>query len=137
MDLFGHISRCLQILKPMLHALLIPGTLSFLSVASNRRLKAAAFRLIGAYVKKVFLSLRKAAGCLTRSLQAKTLQFLDLSQNMLDKKAIEYVVAALETAPEPGLVSLRLDDCSLRPAALETLCMCPPVVLLFHTKRSQ
>lgn len=43
----------LQILKPMLHALLIPGTLSFLSVASNRRLKAAAFRLIGAYLKKV------------------------------------------------------------------------------------
>ncbi|KIM43835.1 hypothetical protein M413DRAFT_18150 [Hebeloma cylindrosporum] len=94
-----------HILKPMLHALLIPGTLSFLSVASNRRLKTAAFRLIGAYVKK-----------------AKSLQFLDLSQNMLDKKAIEYIVAALETAPEPGLVSLRLDDCSLRPAALETLC---------------
>ena len=48
----------LQILKPMLHALLIPGTLSFLSVASNRRLKTAAFRLIGAYVKKVsFLQL--------------------------------------------------------------------------------
>ncbi|KAF9477211.1 RNI-like protein [Pholiota conissans] len=94
-----------HILKPMLHALLIPGTLSFLSVASNRRLKTAAFRLIGAYVKK-----------------AKTLQFLDLSQNLLDKKSVEYIVAALETAPEPGLVSLRLDDCALRPAALETLC---------------
>lgn len=37
----------------MLHALLIPGTLSFLSVASNRRLKAAAFRLLGAYMVKV------------------------------------------------------------------------------------
>ncbi|PPQ96897.1 hypothetical protein CVT26_005882 [Gymnopilus dilepis] len=94
-----------HILKPMLHALLIPGTLSFLSVASNRRLKAPAFRIIGAYVKK-----------------AKSLQFLDLSQNSLDKKSVEYIVAALETAPEPGLVSLRLDDCSLRPAALETLC---------------
>ncbi|CAA7270344.1 unnamed protein product [Cyclocybe aegerita] len=94
-----------QILKPMLHSLLIPGTLSFLSVASNRRLKPPAFRLIGAYVGK-----------------AKSLQFLDLSQNMLDKKSMEYIVAALETAPEPGLVSLRLDDCSLRPAALETLC---------------
>jgi len=116
----------------MLHALLIPGTLSFLSVASNRRLKAAAFRLVGAYVKKVFFSpFRSAVGYLTWFLQAKTLQFLDLSQNMIDKKAIEYVVAALETAPEPGLVSLRLDDCSLRPAALETLCVYPPVVLLF------
>ncbi|PPR00680.1 hypothetical protein CVT24_000968 [Panaeolus cyanescens] len=94
-----------HILKPILHALLIPATLTFLSVASNRRLKAAAFRLIGAYVKK-----------------AKSLQFLDLSQNSLDKKSIEYIVAALETAPEPGLVSLRLDDCQLRPPALETLC---------------
>ncbi|TFK36219.1 hypothetical protein BDQ12DRAFT_687045 [Crucibulum laeve] len=92
-------------LKPMLHALLIPGTLSFLSVASNRRLKPPAFRLLGAYMKK-----------------AKSLQFLDVSQNVLDKKSIEYIVAALATAPEPGLVSLRLDDCALRPAALETLC---------------
>ena len=36
----------------MLHALLIPGTLTFLSVASNRRLKAPAFRLIGAFMMK-------------------------------------------------------------------------------------
>ena len=37
----------------MLHALLIPDTLSFLSVASNRRLKAPAFRMIGAYLAQV------------------------------------------------------------------------------------
>lgn len=37
----------------MLHALLIPGTLTYLSVASNRRLKAPAFKLIGAYLSKV------------------------------------------------------------------------------------
>lgn len=55
-------------------------------------------------------------------LQAKTLQFLDLSQNPLDKKSIEYIVAALATPPESGLISLRLDDCSMRPAALEALC---------------
>lgn len=54
--------------------------------------------------------------------QATSLQFLDLSQNPLDKKSVEYIVAALVTAPEPGLVSLRLDDCSLRPGALEVLC---------------
>lgn len=42
-----------QMLKSMLHALLIPGTLSFLSVASNRRLKAPAYRVIGAYVSQV------------------------------------------------------------------------------------
>ncbi|TFK18854.1 RNI-like protein [Coprinopsis marcescibilis] len=94
-----------QTLKPILHSLLIPGTLSFLSVASNRRLKTAAFLLIGAYLKK-----------------AKSLQFLDVSQNALDKKSVEYIVATLATAPEQGLVSLRMDDCSLRPASLETLC---------------
>jgi hypothetical protein len=36
----------------MLHALLIPGTLTFLSVTSNRRLKAPAFRFIGAFMIK-------------------------------------------------------------------------------------
>ncbi|KAI0360641.1 RNI-like protein [Trametes cingulata] len=91
-------------LKPILHALLIPGTLTFLSVSSNRRLKAPAFRLIGAYLTK-----------------AKSLQFLDLSQNALDKKAVEYIAAALPAAPTPGLVSLRLDDCSLKPQALDAL----------------
>ncbi|KAJ3516030.1 hypothetical protein NMY22_g14302 [Coprinellus aureogranulatus] len=94
-----------HVLKPILHSLLIPGTLSFLSVASNRRLKTPAFRLLGAYLKK-----------------AKSLQFLDISQNPIDKKSIEYIVAALATAPEPGLVSLRMDDCMLRPAVLEVLC---------------
>ncbi|OCH84554.1 RNI-like protein [Obba rivulosa] len=93
-----------QVLKPILHALLIPNSLTFLSVASNRRLKAPAFRLIGVYVSK-----------------AKTLQFLDLSQNVLDKKSIEYIASSLAQAPNPGLVSLRLDDCSLKPAALDAL----------------
>ncbi|KAI0266389.1 hypothetical protein BC834DRAFT_874348 [Gloeopeniophorella convolvens] len=93
-----------RILKPILHSLLIPGTLTFLSVASNRRLKAPAFRLIGAFVVK-----------------AKTLQFLDLSQNSLDKRSIEYIAAALPQAPEPGLASLKLDDCFLKPQALEAL----------------
>ena len=58
----------------------------------------------------------------SRPFQANSLQFLDLSQNPLDKKSVEYIVAALTTAPEPGLVSLRLDECSLRPGALEVLC---------------
>jgi hypothetical protein len=53
--------------------------------------------------------------------QAKSLQFLDLSQTSLDKKAIEYIVASLATAPEPGLISLRLDDCTLRVPALDVL----------------
>lgn len=91
-------------LKPILHALLIPNTLSYLSLESNKRLKTPAFRLIGVFVEK-----------------AQNMQFLDLSQNPLEKKSIEYIVAALPTAPQAGLVSLRLDDCSLRHASLETL----------------
>ena len=93
-----------HVLKPILHSLLIPGTLNFLSVASNRKLKAPSFRLIGAFVQK-----------------SKNLQFLDLSQNMMDKKSVEYIGNALRPASEAGLVSLRMDDCSLRPASLELL----------------
>ncbi|KAL0071126.1 hypothetical protein AAF712_001684 [Marasmius tenuissimus] len=91
-------------LKPILHALLIPNSLTFLSVASNRRLKPPAFRLIGAYLGK-----------------AVSLQFLDLSQTPLDKKSIEYIVASFSQPPSPGLASLRLDDCSLKPGALDVL----------------
>ncbi|KAI5119230.1 hypothetical protein M0805_002155 [Coniferiporia weirii] len=93
-----------HILKPLLHALLIPNTLNFLSVASNRRLKTPAFKLISVFIQK-----------------SSNLQFLDLSQNSLDKKSVEYIGASLKPANGPGLVSLRLDDCSLRPASLETL----------------
>lgn len=89
-------------LKPLLHALLIPNSLHFLSISSNRRLKVGAFKLIGAYLQK-----------------STSLQFLDASQNSLDKKAIEYVASALAT--KPSLVSLRMDDCLLRASALETL----------------
>ncbi|KAJ7054276.1 hypothetical protein C8F01DRAFT_1031529 [Mycena amicta] len=148
-------------LKPVLHSLLIPRTLSYLSIASNRRLKGNAWKLLGAYLAK-----------------AHDLQFLDVSQNPLDKKAVEYIVSALgEYTPtvvnssdasmlsfdsvsidsrdrddrdsgnrnevryglgyglddsrekyppasgaKRGLVSLKLDDCALRAAALETLC---------------
>ncbi|KAH9006498.1 hypothetical protein EDB86DRAFT_2874407 [Lactarius hatsudake] len=72
-----------RILKPILHALLIPASLTFLSVASNRRLKAPAFRLIGAFI---------------------TLQ------THWTKRSIEFIANALPRAPEPGLTSLRLDD---------------------------
>ncbi|KAI0343834.1 RNI-like protein [Trametopsis cervina] len=92
------------VLKPILHSLLIPGSLTYLSVASNSRLRAPAFKLIGAYVSK-----------------ASGLQFLDLAQNSLDKKSIEYIAAALPEAPNPGLTSLRLDDCALKPQVLDVL----------------
>jgi protein phosphatase 1 regulatory subunit 37 len=49
----SHTQHRTQILKPILHSLLIPGSLTYLSVASNRRLKVQAFRVIGAYLSKV------------------------------------------------------------------------------------
>lgn len=43
----------LQSLKPILHALLIPQTLPYLSLAGNRRLKPPAYKLIGIFAVKV------------------------------------------------------------------------------------
>jgi protein phosphatase 1 regulatory subunit 37 len=123
-----------QTLRPMLHALLIPGSLSFLSVASNRRLKASSYRLIGAFMAKVgshsrTITSRNIDCCC----QSENLQFLDLSQNALDKKSVEYITSSLATAPNQGLVSLRLDDCSLRSAVLEVLGMYPEKHLILFS----
>ena len=58
--------------------------------------------------------------------QAKSLQFLDLLSTVLDRKAVNYIVVCLATAPDPSLVSLHLlDDHSLRPNGLELLDKCP------------
>ena len=43
-------------------------------------------------------------------------------------------MVGLTIAPEPGLVSLRLDDCQLRPAALESLCM---NFVIFNTEQTE
>jgi hypothetical protein len=45
-------------LKPILHALLISGTLSSLSLAGNKKLKAPGWRLLAVFMKKVSLSTR-------------------------------------------------------------------------------
>ena len=58
--------------------------------------------------------------------KAQALQFLPWSQNVSEKNAIEYIAAALPDAPARGLVSLRLDDCSLKPQALDALGECGP-----------
>lgn len=80
-----------------------------------------------------FGSLRQ--NLIIRTCQAATIQFLDLSQNSLDKKSVEYICASLKPysaeaanenngkdALDQGLASLRMDDCQLRPNSLETLC---------------
>jgi hypothetical protein len=42
-----------QSLKPILHALLVSGTLPTLSLVNNRRIKATGWRLLAAFLKKV------------------------------------------------------------------------------------
>ncbi|KAG8951134.1 hypothetical protein FRC04_006793 [Tulasnella sp. 424] len=69
-------------LKPILHALLIPQTLPYLSLAGNKRLKPPAYKLIGIFAQK-----------------ANALQFLDLSGTPLEKRSVEYIIGALESAP--------------------------------------
>ena len=83
--------RCVQTLKPILHTLLIPNVLLHLSLASNKQLKATGWRLVGVYLSK-----------------AVTLQFLDISQNNLDKRAVEYIAAALGTIP-PSIPASSVD----------------------------
>lgn len=45
-------------LKPVLHALLISGTLPSLSLAGNKRIKAGGWRLLAVFMKKVSLDPR-------------------------------------------------------------------------------
>ncbi|KAG1854917.1 hypothetical protein F4604DRAFT_2042823 [Suillus subluteus] len=88
-------------LKIILHALLIPGTRVFLPVASNHGLNTLAFKVLGFYLSKA-----------NSSTSHKT---------NLDKKAVEYIIVSSTSAPEPGLISFRLGDCSLRVPALDLL----------------
>lgn len=92
---------------------------------SNHRLKPYAFKLIRVYVLQIGLLHTLPIGVTVQVLilrrQAKNLQILDLSLTVLEKKTVDHIVVCLSTAPEPGLVSLRLDDCSLCPNALEVL----------------
>lgn len=74
-------------LKPLLHSLLITDSITFLSLSSNRKLVTskdrAAFKLIAAFLTK-----------------STSLQFLDLSQNPLDKRCVELLIGPLShTAP--------------------------------------
>ncbi|KAL8292378.1 hypothetical protein RQP46_001844 [Phenoliferia psychrophenolica] len=65
-------------LKPLLHALLVSGSLPTLSLANNKRIKAKGWKLIAIFTRK-----------------ARFLRYLDLSENSMDRKAAEYLVQAL------------------------------------------
>ncbi|ORX39593.1 hypothetical protein BD324DRAFT_654814 [Kockovaella imperatae] len=65
-------------LKAILHALLVSGTLPTLSLAGNRKIKAAGWRLLGIFLKR-----------------AHALRYLDLSETNWDRKGVEYLSQAL------------------------------------------
>ncbi|OCF72201.1 hypothetical protein I204_07466 [Kwoniella mangroviensis CBS 8886] len=78
-------------LKPILHALLISGTLPNLSLAGNKKIKVGGWRLLAVFLKR-----------------ARSLRYIDLSETTWDKKGIEYLVQALTSAqikapPENGV----------------------------------
>lgn len=104
----------LQALKPILHALTLSGTLPYLSLAGNKRLKPAGWRMVSVYLRK-----------------AHSLRYLDVSDNILDKRSIEHLMSAFVVTAgedeegskaEPVLVqTLKMDGCNLRAASLEHL----------------
>ncbi|KAF9066813.1 hypothetical protein BDP27DRAFT_1329792 [Rhodocollybia butyracea] len=119
------------VLKPILHALLLNNTLIFLSVASNAGL--AAKSTIGRAGAGYGLSLAGAGGfkgngwlVLEAYLARSNLKVLDLSRNVLDKRAMEGVVRGAVGASEgssssSSLISLTLDQSTLKSTALDVL----------------
>ncbi|KAF8714653.1 Leucine Rich repeat, partial [Rhizoctonia solani] len=69
-------------LKPILHAILIPDSLAHLALANNKRLRFNAFKMISTFLGK-----------------AHALEFIDLSMNVMDKRAVEAILAVLPPAP--------------------------------------
>lgn len=93
-----------QSLKPLLHALLVSGSVPTLSLANNKRIKAKGWKLIAIFTRKVpvfFFPFWSPAFALTGSSQARFLRYLDLSENSMDRKAVEYLVQALTPFSQP------------------------------------
>lgn len=65
-------------LKPLIHSLLVSGTLPTLSLANNKRIRAKGWKLVAVLVKR-----------------SRELKHLDLSENLVDRKIAEIIVAAL------------------------------------------
>ncbi|WAR57754.1 hypothetical protein PtB15_8B807 [Puccinia triticina] len=65
-------------LKPILHGLLVSGSLPSISFAHNPKLRAKGWKLIAVFIKK-----------------AKALRNIDISGNSLDRRSVEYLVQAL------------------------------------------
>ncbi|KAJ1305225.1 hypothetical protein OPQ81_000254 [Rhizoctonia solani] len=81
-------------LKPILHAILIPDSLAHLALANNKRLRFNSFKMIATFLGK-----------------SHALEFIDLSMNVMDKRAIEAILAVLPPAPPappPPIVTPRM-----------------------------
>ncbi|KAI5474358.1 leucine-rich repeat containing protein 68 [Pseudohyphozyma bogoriensis] len=76
-------------LKPLLHALLVAGSLPTLSLANNKRIKSKGWKLIAIFTRK-----------------ARFLRYLDLSDNHIDRKAADYLVQAIAPASSNPLSAL-------------------------------
>ncbi|GAA6058925.1 hypothetical protein JCM10212_002877 [Sporobolomyces blumeae] len=72
--------------KPLLHALLVSGSVPTVSLANNKRIRQKGWKYVAIFVKK-----------------AKFLRYLDLSENNVDRKAAEWMVQSL--VPSPPLAS--------------------------------
>ncbi|BEI92903.1 uncharacterized protein CcaverHIS019_0505310 [Cutaneotrichosporon cavernicola] len=74
-----------EALKPILHALLVSGTLPSLSLAGNKKIKAGGWQLVAVFLKR-----------------ARSLKFIDLSETSWDKRGIDYLVQAFNSSEAPG-----------------------------------
>ncbi|GAA6018758.1 hypothetical protein JCM11491_003437 [Sporobolomyces phaffii] len=72
-------------IKPLVHALLVSGTIPTVSFANNKRIRQKGWKYIAVFVRK-----------------ATFLRYLDLSENNLDKKAVEWLVQSLVPSPSPA-----------------------------------
>ena len=70
-----------EALRPILHALLVSGTLPVLSLAGNKNIKANGWQYLALFLKR-----------------AKSLRFVDLAETTWDKRGIEFLVQALNRA---------------------------------------
>ncbi|KLT45309.1 RNI-like protein [Cutaneotrichosporon oleaginosum] len=72
-------------LKPILHALLVSGTLPSLSLAGNKKIKAGGWQLVAVFLKR-----------------ARSLKYIDLSETSWDKRGIDYLVQAFNSSEVQG-----------------------------------
>ncbi|PWN50017.1 hypothetical protein IE53DRAFT_374837 [Violaceomyces palustris] len=78
--------------KSILHALLVSGTLPNLSLASNRKIRFNGWRYIAIFMRR-----------------ARALRYLDLSENSINKPALEHIVQAISKPPHLVTVAPRME----------------------------